>query len=137
MRMRVTGVPSGLIRARRARFNRRVTLRNLQRIRIMESPETPRGKPGELTPGGPTTAEAARVSCVGAARFNAPRKKPRWPRERARTRAIKCNGELSTNRPYRVERLSDEMNLFRRHDADRRYQKFLNVCFERTSQTAV
>src|SRR5215475_11069807 len=51
--------------------------------------------------------------------------------------AIKCNGELSTHRPYRVERLSDEINLLSRHDADRRYQKFLNLCFERTSQTAV
>src|SRR5262249_16598802 len=42
-------------------------------------PETPREKPGELTAGGPTTAEAAHVSRVGAARFSAPRKKPRWP----------------------------------------------------------
>src|SRR5262245_20010725 len=33
--------------------------------------------------------------------------------------AIKCNGELSTHRPYRVERLPDEINLFRRRDADR------------------
>jgi hypothetical protein len=30
----------------------------------MENPETPRGKPGELTPGDPTTAEAARVSLL-------------------------------------------------------------------------
>src|SRR5262245_50796099 len=50
---------------------------------------------------------------------------------------IKCNGELSTHRPYRVERLSDEMNLFSRHDCDRRYQKFLNPCLERAQQTAV
>jgi hypothetical protein len=28
----------------------------------MENPETPRGKLGELTPGGPTADEAARVS---------------------------------------------------------------------------
>src|SRR5262249_55733680 len=47
--------------------NHRVTLlRNLQRIRIMESPETLRGKPGEFTPGGSTAAEAARASRVGA-----------------------------------------------------------------------
>jgi hypothetical protein len=28
----------------------------------MENPETPQGKPGELTPSGPTADEAARVS---------------------------------------------------------------------------
>src|SRR5215467_3583711 len=38
---------------------------------------------------------------------------------------VKCNGELSTHRPYRVERLPDEINLFRRHDADRRLRKLL------------
>src|SRR6516225_3334537 len=32
--------------------------------------------------------------------------------------AVKCNDELSTHRPYRVERLPDEINLFRRHQPD-------------------
>src|SRR5262249_58714535 len=51
--------------------------------------------------------------------------------------AVKRDGELSTHRPYRVERLPDEINLFRRHDADRGHQKLVNVCFERTSQARV
>src|SRR5262249_49273605 len=49
-----------------SQVNRRVTLRNLQRIRIMENPKTPRGKPGELTPGG----RCAGKPCC----FSAPRK---------------------------------------------------------------
>jgi hypothetical protein len=37
--------------------------------------------------------------------------------------AVKLVSELSTDRPDRVERLSDKLSLFRRHDANRRYQK--------------
>src|SRR5215468_3202107 len=47
-----------------------------------------------------------------------------------------ASGASSKNRPYRVERLPDEINLFRRHDADRRLRKLLYVCSERTSRTS-
>src|SRR5205807_1623256 len=37
--------------------------------------------------------------------------------------AVKLVSELSTDRPDRVERLSDKRSLFRRHDGNRRNQK--------------
>src|SRR5206468_2378222 len=37
--------------------------------------------------------------------------------------AVKLGSKLSTDRPDRVERLSDELNLFRGHDDNRRNQK--------------
>jgi hypothetical protein len=33
---------------------------------------------------------------------------------------VKSVSKLSTNRPHRVKRLSDEFNLFRRHDGNHR-----------------
>src|SRR5436190_18895375 len=38
--------------------------------------------------------------------------------------AVKLVSELSTDRPDRVERLSNKRGLFRRHDGNRRKQKF-------------
>src|SRR5262245_34982941 len=50
---------------------------------------------------------------------------------------VERNGELSAHRPDRVEQLPDEVNLFRRHGADRRHRKLVDVCFRRTSQQTV
>src|SRR5262245_39262631 len=60
-------------------------------------------------------------------------KKPRRIGSELEEPAVKRDGELSTHRPYRVERLPDEINLFGRHDADRSHRKLVDVRFEGTS----